>query len=130
MIERWTKGYIFPFSKKGDLRIAKNYWAITLTFIAAKIYNAQLLKGIEPEIERILWKNQISFRRNWSTTSQILTIRWILEGVRAKNLEVTLLFVDFSEVFDLIHRGKVKQILLAYALPKETLAAIMTLCKS
>ena len=29
-----------PFPKKGDLRIAKNYWGITLTSIAAKISNA------------------------------------------------------------------------------------------
>ncbi len=34
------QGYILPFPKKGDLGLAKNYWGITLTFIAAKIYNA------------------------------------------------------------------------------------------
>ena len=27
-IERWTKGCILPFPKKGDLGIAKNYWGI------------------------------------------------------------------------------------------------------
>ena len=25
IIDRWTKGYILPIPKKGDLRIAKNY---------------------------------------------------------------------------------------------------------
>ena len=39
---------------------------------------------IEPKIKKILRKNQNNFRRNRSTTSQILTIRRILEGVRAK----------------------------------------------
>ena len=43
-----------PLRKENNLRIAKNYWGITLTSIAAKIYNAQLLKCIEPEIEKIL----------------------------------------------------------------------------
>ena len=52
-------------------------------------------------------------------TSQILTIRRNLEGVRAKKLEVTLLFVDLSKAFDSIHRGKREQILLAYDLLKE-----------
>ena len=52
-----------------------------------------------------------------------LTIRRILEGVRAKNLQATLLFIDFSKAFDSIHRGKMEQILLAYGLPKETVAA-------
>ena len=44
-------------------------------------------------------------------TSQILTIRQILEGVHAKNLEATILFVDFSKAFDSIHREKMEQIL-------------------
>ena len=56
-------------------------------------------------------------------TSQILTIRRILEGVRPKNIQATLLFLDFTKAFDSIHRGKVEQILLAYCLPKETVAA-------
>ena len=53
--------------------------------------------------------------------------RRILEGVRAKNLQATLLFVDFTKTFDFIHRVKMEQILLAYGRPKETVAAIMIL---
>ena len=74
-----------PIDKKGDLGLAKNYRGITFTYIAAKIYNALLRNRIEPKIDNILRKNQNSFQRNRSTTSQILTIRRILEGVRAKN---------------------------------------------
>ena len=82
-IDRWTKGWILPFAKKGDLREAKNYWGITLTFIAANIYNGLLPKCIEAKIEEILRKNQNGFWRKRST-SQILTICQIL-GVHAKN---------------------------------------------
>ena len=70
------------------------------------------------------------FWRNRSTTSQILTIRRILEGVRAKNLQAAILFVDFTKAFDSIHRGKMEQILLAYGLPKETVSAIMMLSRN
>ena len=119
-----------PFPKKGDLGLAKNYRGITRTTIAAKIYNALLRNRIEPKIANILRKNQNSFRRNRFTTSQILTIRRILEGVRAKNLQATILFVDFTKAFDSIHRGKMEQILLAYDLPKETVAAITILCRN
>ena len=84
-INRRTKGCILPFPKKGDLGLAKNYRGMTLTSIAAKIYNALLPNRIEPKIEIILRKDQNDFRRNRSTTSQILTIGRILEGVRAKN---------------------------------------------
>ena len=41
-INRWMKGCILPFPKKCDLELAKNYRGITLTPIAAKIYNALL----------------------------------------------------------------------------------------
>ena len=51
-------------------------------------------------------------------------------GVRAKKLEATILFVDFARVFDSIHRGTMEQILLAYGLPKEIVAAIMMLYKN
>ena len=124
------KGCILPFLKKGDLGLAKNYRGITLTSIAAKIYNALLRNRIEPKIDNILRKNQNGFRRNRSTTSQILTIRRILEGVRAKNLQATLIFVDFTKAFDSIHRGKMEQILLAYGIPKETVAAITILYRN
>ena len=47
-----------------------------------------------------------------------------------KNLETTLLFIDFSKIFDSIQRRKMVQILLDYGLPKETTAAIMNLYKN
>ena len=110
-----------------DLGLANNYRGITLT---AKIYNALLRNHIEPKIDNILRKNQNGFQRNRSMTSQILTIRRILEGVQAKNLQATILFVDFTKVFDSIHRGEMEQILLAYGIPKETITAIMILYRN
>ena len=124
------KGCIIPFPKKSDLGLAKNYQGITLTSIVAKIDNALLQNRIEPKIDNIIKKNQNGFRKNRSMTSQILTIRRILEGVREKNLQTTLLFVDFTKAFDFIHRGKMEQILLAYGLPKETVAAITILYRN
>ena len=124
------KGCIPPFLKKSDLGLGKNYRGITFTSIAAKIYNALLQNRIEPKIDNILRKNQNGFRRNRSTTSQILTIRRILEGVRAKNLQATILLVDLTKAFDSIPRGKIKQILLTYGLPKETVEAIMILYRN
>ena len=90
-----------------------------------KIYNALLELKID-----ILRKNQNGFRRNRSTTSQILSIRRILEGILAKNLQVTILFVDFTKAFDSIHRGRMEQIRQAYGIPKETIAAITILYRN
>ena len=47
-----------------------------------------------------------------------------------KNLQATIQFVDFTKAFDSIHRGKMEQILLAYGIAKETVAAIMILYRN
>ena len=47
-----------------------------------------------------------------------------------KNLEATLLFVDFSQAFHSIHREKMEQILLANSLSKETVATILILLET
>ena len=60
-IDRWMKGCILSFPKKGDLGLGKNYRGITLTSIAAKIYNAFVHNRIEPKIDNILRKNQNGF---------------------------------------------------------------------
>ena len=49
-----------------------------------------------------------------------MTIRRILEGVSAKNIAATILFVNFILAFDSIHRGKMEQIVLAYGLHRNT----------
>ena len=93
-IEKWTKGCILPFFKKGYLRITKNYRGVILT---AKVYNALFLNRIWPEIKKLLRKIWMAFveidpqyHRFWQS----------IEGIGAKNLEATLLLVDISMAFD------------------------------
>ena len=124
------KDAYFPSQKKGDLSLATNYRGITLTPIAAKIYNSMLLNRIQPEVEKVLRRNQNGFRKSRSTVGQILTVRRIIEGVNANNLEAIILFVDFSKAFDSIHRGKIAEILQAYGIPNETITAIMMLYRN
>ena len=54
----------------------------------------------------------------------------IIKGVYAKNLKTTLSFIDFSQAFDPMNRGKMEQIQLAYSLSKETVTAIMIFYKN
>ena len=122
-IERWTKGWILLFPWKGDIGIAKNYQGITLTNIAAKIYNALLLNCIQPEIEKILRKNQNCFRRNWST-SQILTICWIL-GVCMENLGWHSDLYVSPRCFISYTEGRWSKYFLPVVSPPKTFTAIM-----
>ena len=45
-----------------------------------------------------------------------------LKAYGQKNRPVTILIVDFTKAFESIQRGKIEQILLAYSIPKETIA--------
>ena len=51
-----------------NLSIPKNYSGITLTAIATKVYNAQFLNCIQPEVKKILTKNRNNFQRMILTT--------------------------------------------------------------
>ena len=114
------EGRILPFPKKGDLGITQNYRGITLTAIAAKTYNSTLRNRIQPEIENVLRRNQNGFRKNRSTGSQILTVRRIIEGVRAQNLQAVL-FISQRHFTSQRKDGTNT----TCVLPKETVDAIM-----
>ena len=93
-IDRWIKGCILHFPKKNDLGLAKNYRGITLTSIAAKIYNALLRNCIEPKIDNILRKNQNGFRE----TVAAITILY-----RNTKVKVRSPYRD-TEYFDIVAR--------------------------
>ena len=112
VIHSWTDVCILPFPKKGDLGKSSNYRGITLNSIAVKIYNALLLNWIQPEMKKILRRNQNGFRKGCSTIGQILTARRIIEGVKARQIPATLLFVGWSKAFDSVYRGKMEKIIL------------------
>ena len=112
----WIKVCVLPYPKKVDLGITKKLRNIIHSSIVAKVYDALLRNHIEPEIEKVLRKKQNGFWRKRFTKWQILTIRRIIDGSRATNLQATLLFVDFSKDFDFIHIEKMEEILLAYGL--------------
>ena len=90
--------------------------------IAAKVYNALLHNCRQPEVQKILGKNQNGFQRN-RFISQILNICRIIGEVHAKNLKAILLFVISPR--HLILYTKIKQIQLAYGLSKETVTTII-----
>ena len=120
----WSSSGIVPVPKKGDLSNPANYRGISLTPIAAKIYNKLILNRLQPHIDPLLRPNQNGFRKGRGTTSQILTIRRLIEGIKSKNLKSVLVFVDFKKAFDSIDRKKLMKILRAYGIPEKLVQAI------
>ena len=103
------------WTKKGDLGIANNYRGIALISIAAKIYNAPLLNHIEPKIE----KNSKE-KRKW--LSEKLT-HGITNCNNPSNIRCSRKKPRGDTIICRLLRGKMGQILLAYSLPKDTVAA-------
>ena len=80
---QWSTSHIQPIPKTGDLSEVGNYRGIALSPIAAKITNKMLLNCIHPILDPLLRSNQNGFRPGRSTTSHILALRRIIEGVKS-----------------------------------------------
>ena len=84
-----------------------------------------ILNRIKPHLDCHLRKIQNGFRIRKTTTSQIkLALIRLIEGVKYKNIEVILIFIDFQKAIDSIHRGKKLAILKAYGIPEYLVTAI------
>ena len=122
--EQWRSLLIVPVPKKGDLTKPTNYRGISLTSVALKTLNKMILNRLLPHIEPILRDNQNGFRPGRSTTSHILALRRLLEGVSERKLTSVILFIDFKRAFDSIHRGTLMHILRAYGVPDKLVRLI------
>ena len=58
------------------------------------------LNIIRPHLDCHLRKNQNGFRSGRTTTIQILDLIRLIEGVKDKNLEAILVFIDFKKCCD------------------------------
>ena len=123
----WVTNDIIPLPKKGNLTLHQNYRGISLTCIAAKIYNKLLLNRIFPVLNPILRRNQNGFRKGRSTIAQILALRRIIEEMKNGNKELTIVFVDFKKAFDSVNREVMFEILALYGFPDKIIKAIKAL---
>ena len=82
-----------------------------------------ILNKILNIIKTVLRGNQARFRSGKSTTSQIVALRRILEGVQHKDLPAVLVFIDFCKVFESINHATLFEILRAYGIPPNLLKA-------
>ena len=72
----------------------------------------------------MLWPNQNGFRKGRFTTSHILALHRIVEELKNDDMEAVLTFINFRNAFDSINQGRMLQILKAYGIPPDIVAAI------
>ena len=72
--------------------------------VSVMVIYAYIYFRYTPEVEKFHSKNKnLSRRKSVWATSLILALRQIIEGIRAKNLEDKLFFVDISKELDFLH---------------------------
>ena len=101
--EALSRSTIIPPPKKGDLSLPSNHRGITLSALAAKLYNTMLLSRISPHLDPILRCNQHGFCKDRSTTPQILALRRLIEELKISKRQAYIVFVDFSKAFDSVN---------------------------
>ena len=95
---QWTSSNIKPLPKSGDLSDVNNYRGISLSSIASKITNKMILNRIQPTVDKLLRNNQNGFRPGRGTIAHILAIRRLIEGIKTKNIQSIITFVDFKRL--------------------------------
>ena len=101
--DQWSIINIIPIPKSGDLSLGSNYRGISLSSLVAKVYNKMILNRIRPKLDPRLRPNQNGFCTGRTTTSQILALRRIIEGIKEYNLKAVMTFIDFKKAFDMVH---------------------------
>ena len=103
----WTKGNIIPIYKnKGSKNDPANYRPITLLSCIGKVFtsilNSRLTKFLE--VNEILNETQSGFRKDYSTTDNIMALYSLIEYFKSKKQKLFCCFVDFTKAFDNVWR--------------------------
>ena len=123
--QQWSDIDLIPLPKSGDLTDTQNYRGISLISTVAKLINKMILNRIQSKMDHHLRPNQNGFRPGRRTTSHILALCRLIEGVKSHNRKAIVLYIDFKKAFDSINRKKMKKILKAYDVPPNLLKGIM-----
>ena len=73
--EEWLKSVLVPIPKKGGALECKNYRTISLISHIGKIIMIILQKRLDAQLEAHIADEQAGFRKDRSTTQQILMLR-------------------------------------------------------
>ena len=107
----WNKSLTILLHKKGDKKKLKNYRPISLLPQAYKLLTKIIITRMENKLEQYQTIEQAGFRKNFSTSDHILTLRTLIEKCTEYNLPLYLAFVDYEKAFDSIEMWSVEQAL-------------------
>jgi hypothetical protein len=103
----WFVGIIKPiYKKKGSQDCPDNYRGITILSCFGKLFTSVLnnrLTNFADDIE-LIGPEQAGFRKSYSTTDHILTLKCIIDIYLKAKKKLFCAFIDFQKAFDTINR--------------------------
>ncbi|KAK6174158.1 hypothetical protein SNE40_017486 [Patella caerulea] len=100
----WVTGVISPIYKnKGDKQDVNNYRGITLLSCLSKLFTSVINERLSNFIEscRIVGPEQAGFRKEFSTTDHIFTLKHIVDIYLLKKRRLYAMFFDYRRAFDM-----------------------------
>ena len=86
-----------------------------------------ILNRIQPFVNPLLRNNQNGFRPGISTTTHILALRRLIEGIKSQNIKAIIKMFYFRKTFYSINRSRMFNILSAYGTPRAIIDKITVL---
>ena len=117
---------------KGDINDPDNYRGITLLCCLGKLFTLVINERLTVFIDsnQIMSEAQAGFRKGYSTTDQIFTVKCIVELFLCQGRRLFCTFVDYSKAFDSINRETLWKKLISCGISGKVLRVILNMYKS
>ena len=114
--DMWKKATVIPIYKKGKINVATNYRPISLTSVICRIFeriiHSQMLSHLLQN--NIISAAQHGFIKQRSTQTQQIDFMDKLTSLYDKNIQLEIVYLDFSKAFDRVAHTKLIHILKYY----------------
>ena len=107
VLNEWATGVIKPIYKnKGDINDPDYYRGITLLSCLGKLFTSVINETLTVFIDsnQIMSEAQVGFRKGYSTTDQIFTLKCIVKLFLCQGRRLFCTFVDYGKAFYSINR--------------------------
>jgi len=94
---------ITPFHKSGCVSDVSNYRPISILSHFTKLFEAIVLRSIQPSVNSVLCDEQYGFRPGRSTvTCSLVFTKYVMDAFTG-HAQVDALYLDFSKAFDMVN---------------------------
>lgn len=98
----WENSITILIYKKGDPTDLENYRPISLLSQVYKLFMRIITNRLDNKFEMYQPKEQAGFRKKFSTTEHLHTVRQIIEKSIEYNINLWIAFIDFRKAFDML----------------------------